>query len=255
MCRVVGQYCRDHSAVRIIVISSPVQRPGARRIRLRNPLDLADRRAGAGIVFGIDHRFGRGSIAGLHFDRASQSVDRGLYPVSVGGCGRRIGGIGKRSGGAVGRSGLRRTRVAVVAIAKLAKRSAGGVRPCDVGKLLKGVTADQAARRPVAGGHTIWELVNHIAAWEGIATRRLRGEAWAPQDWPPMPEVADAAWVQALEHLDRTHRELEKRVRVLPEERLTGLVTGHKYSVYVMLHGVVQHNLYHAGQIALLKKA
>jgi uncharacterized damage-inducible protein DinB len=126
-------------------------------------------------------------------------------------------------------------------------------------ELLKGVIADQAARRPVAGAHTIWELVNHIAAWEGIATRRLRGEACAnvppEQDWPPAGEPSQAAWEQALEHLDRTHRELEKRVRALPEERLTGLVTGHKYSVYVMLHGVVQHNLYHAGQIALLKKA
>ena len=123
---------------------------------------------------------------------------------------------------------------------------------------LAGVSAEQASRRSIAGAHSVWELVHHIAAWQGIAIRRLRGEACAhvppEQDWPPVEETSPEAWAKALEHLERTERELEKRVRALPEERLTGLVTGHKYSIYVMLHGVVQHNIYHAGQIALLKK-
>jgi uncharacterized damage-inducible protein DinB len=123
---------------------------------------------------------------------------------------------------------------------------------------LAGISAEQASRRGIGGAHSVWEMVHHLAAWQGIAIRRLRGEACAhvtpEQDWPPVEDRSPEAWAKALEHLERTERELEKRVRALPEERLTGLVTGHKYSIYVMLHGVVQHNVYHAGQIALLKK-
>ncbi len=127
-----------------------------------------------------------------------------------------------------------------------------------VKEVLAGITAGLASRRPIAGGHSIWEIVRHIAAWEGIVTRRLRGEAVAKvtpdEDWPPAADAGEAAWKEALEHLEHTHKELEKRVRALPEERLAALATGQKYSIYVMLHGAVQHNLYHAGQIALLKK-
>ena len=123
-------------------------------------------------------------------------------------------------------------------------------------ELLRGVTAKQAAARPLRGAHSIWELALHITAWKKAVRRRLLGEAieLSPrQDWPPVDKTA--AWRKTLKALETAHRELKKTVARLPESRLKEVVPGRKHTVYVMLHGLVQHDLYHAGQIALLKKA
>lgn len=124
--------------------------------------------------------------------------------------------------------------------------------------LLADVTSERAAKHPLAGAHSIWEIVRHIGVWEDVARRRLAGQAIpeisAAQDWPQVTEVSEAAWRKALEDLERGHRQLRETIAGLPEERLEEIVPGKGYSVYVMLHGVVQHDLYHAGQIAVLKK-
>jgi DinB superfamily len=76
---------------------------------------------------------------------------------------------------------------------------------------LKGVTADQAARRPIPRAHTIWELVLHLAAWKREVARRFDGQpAGDPPegDWPPMPEPSDAGWHTAKRDLLRSHRTL-----------------------------------------------
>ena len=125
-------------------------------------------------------------------------------------------------------------------------------------ELLAGVTAKQAAARPLAGVHNLWEIVLHITAWKKAVRRRLRGEALelSPrQDWPPVGKAGAVAWRKTLKALEKAHRELEKTVARLPESRLSRIVPGRKHTVYFMLHGLVQHDLYHAGQIALLKKA
>jgi len=124
-------------------------------------------------------------------------------------------------------------------------------------ELLAGVTAEQAAARPVAGGHSIWELVLHITTWERTALRRLRGEATEPTDAENWPVAAggEAAWQEARAALERGNAALADAVRSLSDAELLAIVPGERYSVYVLLHGVVQHDLYHGGQIALLKKA
>ena len=125
-------------------------------------------------------------------------------------------------------------------------------------EILAGITVEQAARRPLPQAHTIWELVLHIAAWESIVRRRLGGEAveaTPEQDWPPVRDTGDAAWKTALDDLDRGHHQLRQAIAALSDDRLRQKVVGQKYSTYGMLHGLIQHDLYHAGQIALLKKA
>ncbi|MCI0403472.1 MAG: DinB family protein [Acidobacteria bacterium] len=127
-----------------------------------------------------------------------------------------------------------------------------------VRELLNGLTAEQAARRPIANAHTIWELVLHIGAWEFIVRRRLAGEAveaTPEQDWPPVRDTSDTAWKQALADLDRGHQQLRQAIAAMSDDQLRQRVVGQKYSTYGMLHGLIQHDLYHAGQIALLKKA
>ena len=124
-------------------------------------------------------------------------------------------------------------------------------------ELLSKVTATRAAARPLAGAHSIWEITLHVAAWKDAVQRRIGGEAAELQgdaDWPPVRDTSDKAWKAALEHLDRTHQALERTVAGLDDARLAGPVPGREYSVYFLPHGVIQHDLYHAGQIAILEK-
>jgi uncharacterized damage-inducible protein DinB len=85
-------------------------------------------------------------------------------------------------------------------------------------EVLKGVTWQAAGQRPIPGAHTIWELTLHITVWISVPMQRIQGAV--------MPTLTPAEdWPSP------------------------------SYSIYTMLHGVVQHMLYHAGQIALLKRA
>jgi uncharacterized damage-inducible protein DinB len=128
-----------------------------------------------------------------------------------------------------------------------------------VRELLETTTCGQAAKRPIPGAHSIWEIVVHISVWESIVRRRLLGETitdLAPeQDWPAVTNVTEPAWRKTLEELEKSHLQTQQTIAQLTDERLAESVPGKGYSVYVMLHGVIQHDLYHAGQIALLKKA
>jgi uncharacterized damage-inducible protein DinB len=127
-------------------------------------------------------------------------------------------------------------------------------------EILEGVTAARAAARPIARAHTIWELVLHIAVWDGAVLRRMGGVAVTLSDaenFPTVKDASDAAWREALAQVRRVHEDLVKTVAALPDSRLDEVVPGKEgahYTFYYMLHGVAQHELYHAGQIALLKK-
>jgi uncharacterized damage-inducible protein DinB len=125
-------------------------------------------------------------------------------------------------------------------------------------ELLNGVTAETAAKKPLAHAHSIWEIVLHVAAWENAVRRRIEGEALdlsQEEDWPPVNDTSEAAWKKALADLESGHKRLRETIQRLTDSQLDGLAADQKYTVYFMLHGVIQHDLYHAGQIALLKKA
>lgn len=125
-------------------------------------------------------------------------------------------------------------------------------------EVLHGVSARRAAARPVADGHSIWEIVLHIAAWEHVVARRLGGERvelTPAQDWPPMRHLSAAAWKRVLRLLERRHREAGEAIAALNEAALEKRAAGQSHSSYVLAHGATQHGIYHAGQIALLKKA
>ncbi len=74
------------------------------------------------------------------------------------------------------------------------------------------------------------------------------------EDWPAIGNVSETAWRRAVEDLERSEARLAEMVDRLADDRLAEAVAGKSYSLYFLLHGVVQHNIYHAGQIALLKK-
>ena len=126
-----------------------------------------------------------------------------------------------------------------------------------LGELLAGVTAKQAAAKPLADAHSIWEIVLHIIGSEELVCERLEGKprVLSPdEDWPPIRETSDEAWKTTLEMLTEVHQKLQRSVLEVPENRLEKPVVEGASSTYVTLHGMVQHTIYHAGQIARLKK-
>jgi uncharacterized damage-inducible protein DinB len=126
-------------------------------------------------------------------------------------------------------------------------------------RLLDGLSAEHASKHSIQGAHSIWELVNHIAAWNTIVQHELGGELMeisAERDWPPVYDASDIAWMRTLETLAESRRRLRKAVEGLRDDQLDEKpVSRSDNSRYLMLHGLVQHDLYHAGQIAVLKKA
>jgi uncharacterized damage-inducible protein DinB len=120
---------------------------------------------------------------------------------------------------------------------------------------LEGVPAETAAKKPIAGAHSIWEIALHVAAWDAESAAALNGKEYVTlegeSDWPP----PRGTWEAALESLDRAHAALMAAVANFPEERLRERVSGKEFSFYGLLHGLSQHHAYHSGQIAMLKKA
>jgi len=128
-----------------------------------------------------------------------------------------------------------------------------------VSEVLAGVTAEQAAARPISDAHSIWEITLHIATWERVGRRRIQESAPIDvsddEDWPEVEDTSEEAWKRTLDEVRGNHLSLREAIAGLDEARLGDIVPGTTYSVYFLLHGVIQHDLYHAGQIALLKKA
>jgi uncharacterized damage-inducible protein DinB len=131
-------------------------------------------------------------------------------------------------------------------------------------RILDGVTAAEAARKPSPDAHSIWEILLHMTGWKREVTRRVRGEAARePEegDWPAVGEASDARWMAAREEHFRAQRGLVELVRGLSDEQLGAKVKGEPaahigagLSIRATLLGVLQHDVYHAGQIAILKK-
>ena len=126
--------------------------------------------------------------------------------------------------------------------------------------ILQGVTAEQAHAHPVANAHSIWELVLHVSVWAQAAIDALSGVPigkypWPPErDFPPVADFSEAAWQQAVSGLFTVHQKLWQAIEKFEDHRLEEKVPGRSYSFYQLFLGWSQHAVYHAGQIALLKK-
>lgn len=128
----------------------------------------------------------------------------------------------------------------------------------DLRSLLADVSADEAVARPVPEAHTMRELVLHAAGWQEIVRRRLAGERVAPtaeDDWPPAGELSETAWRHEVDVLLDGGRRLAAAVAELAPERLGDTLPGREDTAGLMLRGLIEHHAYHAGQIALLRKA
>jgi hypothetical protein len=127
-------------------------------------------------------------------------------------------------------------------------------------ELLAGITAKQACDYPLASAHNIWELVLHIetyvhAAYEVVEGVPMPQIAGTQSDWRPVSDAGTAAWTAATNRLFQSAARLAKGIEGFTDEGLTDTVPGREYDFYYLFHGIVQHSLYHGGQIAMLKMA
>lgn len=124
---------------------------------------------------------------------------------------------------------------------------------------LRGVPAKQAVWRPGAKRHNIAEIVVHCAYWKYAVRRRLRGEKRGAfplkgSNWFDLPKrLDDPTWRGCLRLLDEQHKALREAVTVLPPSRLPTVPAGCKVSNLKVLSGIAAHDVYHAGQVRLLK--
>lgn len=125
--------------------------------------------------------------------------------------------------------------------------------------LLGSVTAEQAAAHPLAGAPSIFELLLHTTVYEEVVRRRVAGEAVVHLSdsaaWPVPSDTSPAAWLAAKLAYGEARRSLRQAVAAFDETRLNEVVPGREYPFYVLLHGAIDHALYHAGQIEMLMVA
>lgn len=125
---------------------------------------------------------------------------------------------------------------------------------------IRGIGARTAAKRPAPGRHNIWEIVVHCAYWKYIVRRRILGEQRGSfplkgSNWFHRPvEFSEAAWKRDIHLLRRCHEDLLNAVRTLKPSMLGRKPRGSTVSNEAILRGIASHDVYHAGQIQLIKR-
>jgi uncharacterized damage-inducible protein DinB len=136
----------------------------------------------------------------------------------------------------------------------------GGWHGPGLAQVLEGIDADDAAAHPIAGAHSIWEIVRHVIAWHEIAREALTGR-WDPitpeRDWPPLPARTEEAWKEDVARLRAAVAATREAISAMPPAALDLPLEGDPRQAprALTLHGVVHHDAWHGGQIALLRRA
>ena len=123
---------------------------------------------------------------------------------------------------------------------------------------LDGIGRDAAVRRPIPGAHSIAEVLLHATTWNDVVRRRLQGESpqvSGAEDWPLAGFGDEASWAAALTRFQESGNALVETVERFPAEKLYDKRPKTEGTWYDPISGQLQHLLYHAGQVALLKKA
>ena len=124
-------------------------------------------------------------------------------------------------------------------------------------KTLDGITAERAYKRPIPTGNTIWEILNHMIAWRKTVLKRVQGEIVdSPADnyIQKITDSSNKAWQQTLQDLETTQKEWIYMLSTFPEADFEKEYPSNKHSYYKHIHGIIQHDAYHLGQIVLLAK-
>lgn len=130
----------------------------------------------------------------------------------------------------------------------------------NLSEVLKDISWEKAFAKPQNASHNIYEYVRHMSAWRRWTVEQLKGNASyrvelnSPEDWQVEYEITEANWKAALQELETLQAELISNLGSVTDEKLDELVPERKFKWYVLLHGVIHHDIYHSAQISLLKK-
>lgn len=124
---------------------------------------------------------------------------------------------------------------------------------------IRGVTHAQALWRPQPERHNIWEQVLHAAYWKYTVRRRILREkrgsfAHKGSNWITPPETTPAAWRRDVRLLTEVHDSMRAAIAEVPPAKLHKRLPGAKITYFFLISGVAAHDVYHAGQIQLLKR-
>jgi uncharacterized damage-inducible protein DinB len=127
-----------------------------------------------------------------------------------------------------------------------------------VWQVLEGIPAKAAAARPLPDAHAIWEIVMHMIFWEDVVNQRLAGRRAGlieEKNFPTMPEATEENWRRTLDELRASNQAFRDALSKLDAAKLGELSAAGKRTYYDEAHGIIEHHIYHLGQIALLKRA
>ena len=120
------------------------------------------------------------------------------------------------------------------------------------------LSPEQAWQHLTPGTHSAAQLALHISAWLDIVRRRFTGQVVTPttaDDWPKPPVPGATQWGECRDRVMHAHAALDEALATADDRKLTELIPGQDNDIYYMLHGAVQHSIYHAGQIQLIARA
>ncbi len=122
---------------------------------------------------------------------------------------------------------------------------------------LENVTAEQAYRKINPNLNTIWEIVNHLIQWRRNILQRMQGETIVTPDhnyFVPVLDPSEAAWAQSLQTLAKSQEAWNAFFEDFNDEDLAKIYANNGHTYYEHIHGIIQHDVYHLGQIVILKK-
>lgn len=129
-----------------------------------------------------------------------------------------------------------------------------------VWETLQNISAEEAASHPIPESHSIWDYLLHLINWREYTVRTLLDDEPyivdlnTEKDWTTITDFSQEAWESALELYKKSTDELSEAIKTIDDSKLEEVVWEHKFTFYTLLHGVIQHDIYHSGQIVLLKK-
>jgi uncharacterized damage-inducible protein DinB len=122
---------------------------------------------------------------------------------------------------------------------------------------IKNISAEQALIHPIENLNSIWEIVNHLVSWREVVLSRMEGEIILEPNnnfFEPIIDNSERAWQETLERYDKSQKSWLVYLEKLNSTDLEKIYSGKKYTFYELIHGILQHDAYHLGQIIMLKK-
>ncbi len=123
--------------------------------------------------------------------------------------------------------------------------------------VLTDISASEASRKLYPNWNSIWEILNHLIEWRFVVLQRLQGKVIKSPDnnfFVPIIDKQETAWIKTLERLEDSQNTWTNFLKKCKEEDLEFLYPDNNMSYYEHIHGIIQHDLYHLGQIVLLRK-